>query len=226
MVSKIPLFHESLSQERAVTSAFRCFSVSCIKQVLHTSPEAWRRQRTRCLLFLLHRSGTTDNPQGIITVSQDLAGQHSDDWLKKARPDMFTHVWYSLRYYGLVYSRSLYLDMSGNGEQPQVDLFIVLQCVLCTHICNDGQDSRHIGIVHTQNDWTVAVDMYTEQTSLRSQVICDLPKQYNIDHWQLPRSQPPCLYSDLSTAVNRSVDPTIVSMHRFANKHRWYSITA
>ena len=36
-------------------------------------------KRTRCLLFLLHRSGITDNPQDIITVSQDLAGQHSDD---------------------------------------------------------------------------------------------------------------------------------------------------
>ena len=50
---------------------------------------------------------------------------------------------------------SLYLHMSGNGEQPHVDLFVVFQRILSTHLRNDGQDTRYISIVCPKNNHTV-----------------------------------------------------------------------
>ena len=52
---------------------------------------------------------------------------------------------------------SLHLHMSGNGEQPHVDLFVVLQRILSTHLRDDGQDTRHISIVCPKNNHTVTV---------------------------------------------------------------------
>ena len=48
------------------------------------------------------------------------------------------------------------LDVSCYGEQAKVDLFIVHEGVLHTHLGYDGEDVRNIGIVHTKDHRVVA----------------------------------------------------------------------